>query len=169
MISNASSFQSVLMNMQSAMLNFAYTLTHNSDDAQDLLQDTMLKVISSEEKYTANTNFKGWVLTIMRNIFINQYRKMSRLATVHDTTDDCYMLNVATDMTAESPEDQYSTSEIQQAIRDLDSMYRIPFVMLVSGYKYGEIADEMGLPVGTIKSRIFYVRQQLQQRFADHR
>ncbi|MDE5800019.1 MAG: RNA polymerase sigma factor, partial [Paramuribaculum sp.] len=90
MISNVSSFQSELMNMQSAMLNFAYTLTRNSDDAQDLLQDTMLKVISSEEKYTADTNFKGWVLTIMRNIFINQYRKMSRLATVHDTTDDCY-------------------------------------------------------------------------------
>ncbi|MDE5801004.1 MAG: RNA polymerase sigma factor [Paramuribaculum sp.] len=167
---NTSSFQSELMKMQNVMLNFAYTLTHNSDDAQDLLQDTMLKVISSEDKYTANTNFKGWVLTIMRNIFINNHRKMSRMATVHDTSDNDYVLNVVcTDMTAESPEDCYSTSEIQQAIDELDEIYRVPFVMLVSGYKYNEIAEEMDIPVGTIKSRIFYVRQQLQVRFADHR
>lgn len=157
------------MSLQANMLNFAYSLTRNADDAQDLVQDTLLKAIASEEKYAADTNLKGWVLTIMRNIFINQYRKMVKLSTVHDETEDGYILNAATDLAAESPEDLYSTSEIEEAIREFQPMYRIPFVMLVSGYHYDEIAQEMNLPVGTVKSRIFYVRRLLQERFADNR
>ena len=83
-----SKFQSNLMNLQSNMLNFAYMLTSNRDDAYDLLQDTTLKVLDNESKYAENTNFKGWVFTIMRNIFINNYRRTARAATMIDTTDN---------------------------------------------------------------------------------
>ena len=167
---NSSSFQSELTGMRNVMLNFAFTLTHNSDDAQDLVQDTMLKAITAEDKYTTGENFKGGVFTIMRNIFIDQYHKMSRLSTVHDTTEDSYILNVASaDLIAESPEDSYSSYEIEEAIRHLDKLYRIPLVMLVSGYKYNEIADEMGLTIGAVKSRIFTGRHLLQERLSDHR
>ena len=76
------------MDLQANMLNFAYMLTSNRDDAYDLLQDTTLKALDNEDKYAENTNFKGWVFTIMRNIFINNYRRVVRSATVVDRTED---------------------------------------------------------------------------------
>lgn len=151
------------------MLNFAYMLTNNRDDAYDLLQDTTLKALDNEEKYTDNTNFKGWVFTIMRNLFINNYRRGVRAATVIDTTDNLYHLNLSQDSGIESPEDSYGASEISQAINEFADEYRIPFSMHVAGYKYSEIAEHMGLPLGTVKSRIFFARKRLQERFSDYR
>lgn len=162
-------FQSNLMSLQANMLNFAYMLTNNRDDAYDLLQDTTLKALDNEEKYTDNTNFKGWVFTIMRNLFINNYRRGVRAATVVDTTDNLYHLNLSQDSGIESPEDSYGANEITAAINEFPSDYRIPFSMHVSGYKYSEIAEHMGLPLGTVKSRIFFARKRLQERFADYR
>lgn len=164
-----SKFQSNLMNLQSNMLNFAYMLTSNRDDAYDLLQDTTLKVLDNESKYAENTNFKGWVFTIMRNIFINNYRRTARAATMIDTTDNLYHLNLSQDSGLESPEDSYGASEIGAAIESFSDEYRIPFSMHVAGYKYNEIAEKMNLPLGTVKSRIFFARKKLQERFADYR
>ena len=164
-----SKFQNDLMNLQSNMLNFAYMLTSNRDDAYDLLQDTTLKVLDNESKYAENTNFKGWVFTIMRNIFINNYRRTARAATMIDTTDNLYHLNLSQDSGLESPEDPYGASEIGAAIESFSDEYRIPFSMHVAGYKYNEIAEHMNLPLGTVKSRIFFARKKLQERFADYR
>ena len=162
-------FQTRLMDLQANLLNFAYMLTSNRDDAYDLLQDTTLKVLDNQDKYTENTNFKGWVFTIMRNIFINNYRRVVRSATVVDQTEDLYHLNISQDSGLETPEGSYATSEISAAIAEFPEKYRVPFTLHVQGYKYNEIADEMGLPLGTIKSRIFFARQELQKRFADYR
>ena len=164
-----SKFQSNLMNLQSNMLNFAYMLTSNRDDAYDLLQDTTLKVLDNESKYAENTNFKGWVFTILRNIFINNYRRTARAATIIDTTDNLYHLNLSQDSGLESPEDSYGASEIGAAIESFSDEYRIPFSMHVAGYKYNEIAEKMNLPLGTVKSRIFFARKKLQEQFADYR
>ena len=164
-----SKFQNDLMNLQSNMLNFAYMLTSNRDDAYDLLQDTTLKVLDNESKYAENTNFKGWVFTIMRNIFINNYRRTTRAATMIDTTDNLYHLNLSQDSGLKSPEDSYGASEIGAAIESFSDEYRIPFSMHVAGYKYNEIAEHMNLPLGTVKSRIFFARKKLQERFADYR
>ncbi len=157
------------MNLQANLLNFAYMLTSNRDDAYDLLQDTTLKALDNEEKYSEGTNFKGWVFTIMRNIFINNYRRGVRSATVVDTTDNLYHLNLSQDSGIDSPEDGYAANEISDAINEFSDEYRIPFSMHVAGYKYNEIADHMGLPLGTVKSRIFMARKRLQERFADYR
>ena len=162
-------FTSRLMNLQSNMLNFAYMLTSNRDDAYDLLQDTMLKVLDNQDKYVENTNFKGWVFTIMRNIFINNYRRVVRSATVVDRTEDLYHLNLPQDSGFETPEGAFRVNEISAAIDEFPEKYRVPFSMHVAGYKYNEIAEKMDLPLGTIKSRIFFARQALQQRFADYR
>ena len=162
-------FQSNLMNLQANLLNFAYMLTSNRDDAYDLLQDTTLKALDNEAKYAEGTNFKGWVFTIMRNIFINNYRRGVRAATIVDTTDNLYHLNLSQDSGIDSPEDSYGANEITDAINEFNDEYRIPFSMHVSGYKYEEIAEHMGLPVGTVKSRIFMARKRLQARFADYR
>ena len=162
-------FQSNLMSLQANMLNFAYMLTSNHDDAYDLLQDTTLKALDNEDKFTEGTNFKGWVFTIMRNIFINNYRRGARQATVVDTTENLYLLNIAQDSGMETPEGSYSVSEISDSISDLPEEFRIPFSMHVAGYKYNEIAEHMQLPLGTVKSRIFFARKKLQQRFSDYR
>ena len=161
-------FQKNLMNLQSNMLNFAYMLTSNRDDAYDLLQDTTLKALDNEEKYDEGTNFKGWVFTIMRNIFINNYRRGVRAATVVDTTDNLYHLNLSQDSGLEYPEDSFSAKEITAAINEFSDEYRIPFSMHIAGYKYNEIADHIGLPLGTVKSRIFVARKKLQERFSDY-
>ena len=162
-------FQSNLMNLQSNLLNFAFMLTSNRDDAYDLLQDTTLKALDNEDKYAENTNFKGWVFTIMRNIFINNYRRSVRSATVVDTTDNLYHLNLSQESGFETPEESYGAGEITAAINEFSDEYRIPFSMHVAGYKYNETADHMNLPLGTVKSRIFFARKKLQERFASYK
>ena len=162
-------FQNNLMSLQSNLLNFAYMLTSNRDDAYDLLQDTTLKALDNEDKYADNTNFKGWVFTIMRNIFINNYRRAGRAATVVDTTENLYHLNLSQDSGLETPEGSFGAGEITDAINEFSEEYRIPFSMHVAGYKYNEIAEQMNLPLGTVKSRIVFARKKLQERFADYR
>ena len=162
-------FQNNLMSLQSNLLNFAYMLTSNRDDAYDLLQATTLKALDNEDKYADNTNFKGWVFTIMRYIFINNYRRAGRAATVVDTTENLYHLNLSQDSGLETPEGSFGAGEITDAINEFSEEYRIPFSMHVAGYKYNEIAEQMNLPLGTVKSRIFFARKKLQERFADYR
>ncbi len=164
----ADTFQTNLMNLQSNLLNFAYMLTSNRDDAYDLLQDTTLKALNNQDKYTDNTNFKGWVFTIMRNLFINNYRRASRAATIVDTTENLYHLNLSQDSGLTAPEGSYTAQEITDAINSFSDDYRIPFSMHVAGYKYNEIAQKMNLPLGTVKSRIFFARKKLQEQFADY-
>ena len=162
-------FQANLLALQSKLLSFAYMLTSNRDDAYDLLQDTTLKALDNEDKYAENANFKGWVFTIMRNTFINNYRRGTRAATIVDTTDNLYHLNLSQDSGIETPEGSLHASEISEAINEFSDEYRIPFSMHIAGYKYNEIAEKMNLPLGTVKSRIFFARKKLQHRFADHR
>ena len=162
-------FESKLMAMQGNLLNFAFILTSNRDDAYDLLQDTTLKALENEDKYVENVNFKGWVFTIMRNIFINNYRKVVRESTIIDQTEDLYHLNLPQDSGFETPEGAFAAKEINEAINSFADEYRIPFSMHVAGYKYNEIAEEMGLPLGTVKSRIFFARQKLQVMLKDYR
>ncbi len=164
-----SAFQTKLLGLQKNLLNFAYVLTSNRDDAYDLLQDTTLKALDNEEKYVDNVNFKGWVFTIMRNIFINNYRKTVRSATVIDQTEDLYHLNLPQDSGFETPEGSVAANEITDAINSFSDEYRIPFTMHVAGYKYNEIAEQMNLPLGTVKSRIFFARQRLQGMLKDYR
>lgn len=158
-----------LLALQSNMKNFALSLTLNQEEAEDLLQDTTLRVLNNKEKYTENINFKGWVLTIMKNIFINNYRKIVRNQTIIDTTEDLYHLNLPQDSGFASPESSYDTSEIQRSIDSFADEYRIPFSMHVQGYKYEEIAEHMDLPLGTVKSRIFLARKRLQEQLKDYR
>ena len=132
-----------LEGLQKHLGNFAMSLTLNKEDAEDLMQETNLKVLDNHDKYVDNTNFKGWVFTIMRNIFINNYRRAARSKTLIDTTDDLYV------------------KEISSVINSFSEEYRVPFSMFVAGYKYEEIADKMNIPLGTVKSRIFFARKRL--------
>jgi len=155
-------FQQKLLGIQGNMFNFAMMLTANKDDAQDLLQDTTLKALDNQEKYIDNINFKGWVLTIMRNIFINNYRKIIRNQTIFDQSKDLYHLSLSQDSGFDTPEGAFSIKEINDAIYRLNGDLKQPFAMFLAGYKYCEIAEKLKLPLGTVKSRIFFARQELQ-------
>lgn len=162
-------FKSRLLGLQGNLLNFAYQLTTNREEAQDLLQDTTLKALDNEEKYVDNVNFKGWIFTIMRNIFINNYRQTVRKSTVIDQTEDLYHLNVSQESGLTTPEGSVAVKEIAAAVESFSDDYRIPFNMYVAGYKYNEIAEKMNLPLGTIKSRIFFARKRLREELKDFR
>ena len=162
-------FAQDLLSVQTELLNFAYKLTADREEANDLLQETSLKALDNEEKYTAETNFKGWVYTIMRNIFINNYRKALRDQTYVDQTDNQYYLNQNFDIGGDSTEGSYDLKEMRRIVNALPKEYRIPFSMYVSGFKYREIADKLGLPLGTVKSRIYFTRQKLQEELKDFR
>lgn len=162
-------FSKKLVSLQSSMLHFAYSLTANRDDAYDLLQDTTLKALDNRDKYIDNTNFKGWVFTIMRNIFINNYRRVVRNQTIVDQSDDLHLLNVVQDSGLDTPEGVFAMHEINKCINSFNAEYREPFSMFVSGYKYHEIAEKMALPLGTVKSRIFFARKKLQMSLKDYR
>lgn len=162
-------FKNRLLGLQNNLLNFAYQLTTNREAAQDLVQDTTLKVLDNESKYVDNVNFKGWVFTIMRNIFINNYRRQVRSATVIDTTEDLYHINLSQESGLTSPEGSFAAKEISAAINSFTPEYKVPFTMYIAGYKYSEIAEQMQLPLGTVKSRIFFARKRLQSMLKDYR
>jgi RNA polymerase sigma-70 factor (ECF subfamily) len=162
-------FETKLVDLQNNMLNFALTLTANREEAKDLLQETTLRALDNREKYYENLNFKGWVFTIMHNIFVNNYRRIVRTQTMIDQTDNLYHLNLPQDSGFDTPEGAYTIAEINKAINSFGSEYRIPFSMHVAGFKYEEIAAKLNLPIGTVKSRIFFARKRLQAMLKDYR
>ena len=167
MTMNTSQFQKKLLGMQENMMNFALMLTANREDAQDLLQETSLKVLDNREKYVDNRNFKGWVLTVMRNIFINNYHRVLRTQTVVGQDVDLYNLHVTNDSSFDTPDGTCQLQEITGAIDALNEELKAPFSMYVSGYRYHEIAEALHIPLGTVKSRIFFARQELKTKLKD--
>ena len=164
---NNRTFTQDLLGVQNDLLRFAYKLTSDREEANDLLQETSLKALDNEEKYTPDTNFKGWMYTIMRNIFINNYRKIVREQTFVDQTDNLYHLSMPQDSGFASTEGAYDLKEMHRIVNSLPRDYKVPFSMHVSGFKYREIAERLGLPLGTVKSRIFFTRQKLQEELKD--
>jgi RNA polymerase sigma-70 factor (ECF subfamily) len=162
-------FETKLVDLQNNMLNYALTLTTNREEAKDLLQETTLRALDNKDKYYENVNFKGWVFTIMHNIFVNNYRRAVRSQTMVDQTDNLYHLNMPQDSGFDNPEGSYTIAEITRVINNFADEYRVPFTMHVSGYKYEEIAQELQLPIGTVKSRIFFARKRLQELLKDYK
>ncbi|SBV92137.1 RNA polymerase sigma factor [uncultured Dysgonomonas sp.] len=158
-----------LVQMQSNMLNYALTLTTNRDDAKDLTQETTLKALSNIDKYYDNVNFKGWVFTIMHNLFINNYRRVVRTQTVLDNSDSLYQLNMPQESGFDSPEGSFTYHEIMNVLDTFNDDYKTPFSMYFTGFKYDEIAKSLNLPLGTVKSRIFFARKRLQEILKDYK
>lgn len=140
---------------------FAYNLTQNREDAKDLFQETAFRAMANREKFNPGTNFKAWLFTIMKNIFINNYRKKVKANTIMDSTDNLYYLNSGGRSIDNRGEANTLVAELKMLIKDLDDSIRIPFLLHYQGFKYQEIADRFGLPLGTVKSRIFFARREL--------
>ena len=157
-------FNYQLTNLSGNLQRFALSLTSNLEDAKDLLQETFAKAITYRDKFEDNTNLKAWTFTIMKNTFINNYRRNVKANTTFDHTDDLYYLNLKTESESTTPDSEYSVKEIQKSIGELSDEFRLPFVMHTQGYKYKEIADKLGLKIGTVKSRIFFTRKKLMEK-----
>ena len=168
-LNNEKGFERKLIELQPNMMNFALSLTSSREAAKDLTQETTLRVLNNQEKYYKNVNFKGWVFTIMHNIFINNCYRMVRSQTIIDQTDNLYHLNMPQDSGFDSPEGAYTVAEINKVMNSFSDEYRVPFQKHVQGFKYEEIAQELNLPIGTVKSRIFFARKRLQELLKDYR
>ena len=157
-------FNKELLNLEGMLSRFAMKLTSNREDANDLLQDTFLKALTHRGKFEDSTNLKAWACTIMKNTFINNYRKSARQNTTFDSTKDLFFLAQNKDACNTEPESAYFEKEIGAAIDELDAEFKITFKMYHQGYKYREISDILGVKIGTVKSRIFITRKKLAEK-----
>jgi len=161
-------FNHELLSLKDKLYYYALSLTSDSDWANDLLQETMLKALANRNKFRPNSNFKAWIYTIMRNTFINDYRKNVKARKMFCDSDDDIHLAFSNDKVYPAPDALYSTREIHRNINALKDAYRIPFTMFIEGYKYKEISEKLDLPLGTIKSRIFFSRKMLEKSLQEY-
>jgi RNA polymerase sigma factor (sigma-70 family) len=154
-------FTSTLAEHDSAMRIFAMKFTQDLDNANDLVQDTMVKAIRHFDQFEGNTNIKGWLFTIMRNTFINSYRKGARTRDMVTQAEDITYENLAYSATSNEAENDFVMGDIKGALAKLPLQFSVPFVRYVEGYKYHEIADELKIPLGTVKTRIHEARKHL--------
>ena len=157
-----------LLKIQDPLYSFALSMTGNRDDAKDLVQETILRVYDNQDKYLEDTNFKAWVFTLMRNIFINNYRKMMRERCFVTPAEDLINLNMPFDFGVNSQMGALSIRDISRSLHGLGREVKQPFVLHLLGYKYCEIADKLGIPIGTVKSRIFLARRHLMMVLKDY-
>ncbi len=159
----ASSFKDSVLEMSDNLKPYAINLTKNLDEAKDLLQETVYRALVNKDKYAEGTNLKAWLFTIMRNIFINNYRRKVKQNTIIDTTDNSYYINSPQTIVGNRAENNFIIEDVLGAINKLSSDYREPFMLHYKGYKYQEIAERLDLPLGTVKSRIFFARKELKK------
>lgn len=138
-------------------------LTRDLDDANDLLQDTMVKAYTNRDKFAEGTNLKAWLYTIMRNTFITNYQRMVRRGTFVDTTDNNHYLNSSSVQIENGVFGNLALDDIYEAIDKLDEVFKTPFMMHFRGFKYHEIADKLQIPIGTVKNRIHIARKLLKE------
>ena len=154
--------------LTTSLNSFAYNLTKNQEDAKDLYQETAFRAMTNRDKFKPGTNFKAWTFTIMKNIFINNYRKKTKRNTIIDTTENQFFLNSGNKAVENDAGRNILMQELKMMIGELDESIKDPFMMHYTGFKYQEIADELDLPLGTVKSRIFFARKELKDKIKRH-
>ncbi len=159
-------FNTLLLDNAEFLRPFAINLTRDSEAANDLYQETVYKALANQEKYSVGTNIKAWLFTIMRNIFINNYRRKAKQKTIFDNTPNDFLINQKQVSISNTAESSLRTKEIHTAIQQLPEIFRTPFLLYFDGYKYNEIADALHEPLGTIKSRIHFARKLLKEQIS---
>lgn len=159
-------FNDMLLSNADFLKPFAINLTRDSEAANDLYQETLYKALANKDKYNVGTNIKAWLFTIMRNIFINNYRRKAKQKTILDSTPNDYLINLKQATVSNAAESDLRIKEINQAIQQLPEIFKTPFLLYFDGYKYNEIADVLHEPLGTIKSRIHFARKLLKEQIS---
>jgi RNA polymerase sigma-70 factor (ECF subfamily) len=159
-------FNEMLLQNADFLKPFAINLTKDSEVAKDLFQETLFKALANQEKYHAGTNIRAWLFTIMRNIFINDYRRKMKQQTIFDKTPNDFLLDHNQVSIANAAESIMRVNEIRKAIYQLPEIFKTPFQLYFEGYKYHEIAQALEEPLGTIKSRIHFARKLLKEQIS---
>jgi len=159
-------FRELLVNNADFLRPFAVNLTRDNEAANDLYQETLYKALANQEKYNSGTNIKAWLYTIMRNIFINDYRRKVKQKTIFDSTPNEFLINQKQAVISNDAESTIRIKEINRAISQLPEIFKTPFLLYFEGYKYNEIADVLQEPLGTIKSRIHFARKLLKEQIS---
>ena len=159
-------FNQLLLQNTDFLKPFAVTLTKDQETAKDLLQETMYRALANQEKYSVGTNIKAWLFTIMRNIFINNYRRKAKQKTIFDSTPNDFLINQKQASVSNVAESDMRIKEIKKAVSQLPEIFKTPFLLYFDGYKYNEIADVLLEPLGTIKSRIHFARKLLKEQIS---
>ena len=152
-------FEQALTEQRDALCRYAYLLTTDNNKADDLVQETFYKALKYRNRFQSNSNLKAWLFTIMKNTFINDYRRQGRINSVIDA--DAHEFVVNNRKSDDNPERNFRLKEVNTMINSLDPAYKVPFLMYENGYKYQEISNELGLCLGTVKSRIHFSRKKL--------
>lgn len=155
-------FSHQIAGLHSILQGFTRKFTSDKEESNDLVQDTMLRAMIYREKFRENTNLKGWLFTIMRNTFINNYRKKRRVTKLTEKAKESVFQSIEDEHTFNRPHENLEFDEIWKNVNDLREELRTPFKLNCIGYKYQEIADHLGIPLGTVKSRIFHARKEIQ-------
>ncbi len=156
-------FKRMVQREAKPLRHYAYQLTRNVEDTNDLVQETMLKAFTYQDKFESGTNLKGWLYTIMKNTFINNYRRMVKRNTFIDQTDNDFYLDSVAPLVRNEGEQKFIRNDIELAVSNLPMNLQKPFTMNVRGFKYHEIAEILNIPIGTVKTRIFVARRILRQ------
>lgn len=154
--------------MSESLKPFALKLTKDVEEANDLLQETMLKAITNKDKFTEGTNLKAWLYTIMKNTFITNYQRVVRRNTFIDTTDNMHYINSSSNTIENLAYSDFAMKDINKAINGLDTPYKTPFMMHFRGFKYHEIAERLQIPIGTVKNRIHIARKELKSKLKQY-
>ncbi|UII34759.1 sigma-70 family RNA polymerase sigma factor [Fulvivirga ulvae] len=158
-----------------SMYNFAYRLTFDEDDAKDLVQDTYLKAYRFIESFEKGTNAKAWLFRILKNSFINDFRKKSKQPSKVDYQEVETFYNsedvdqsITTDLRIETVQDMIG-DEISNALNSLDVDFRTVIILCdLEGFKYDEMAKILDIPIGTVRSRLHRARNLLKERLSDY-
>ena len=156
-------FNKMILGNADYLKPFAITLTRDTEAAKDLIQETMYRALANKDKYNVGTNIKAWLYTIMRNIFINDYRRKAKQGTIFDSTPNDFLLDSNQFSIVNKAESELRLKDIRMAIHKLPDIFKEPFVLYFEGYKYHEIAHILSEPLGTIKSRIHFARKLLKE------
>lgn len=156
-------FTANVQDLENLLFAFALRLTRSRQDAEDLMQETTIKAFRHKDKFMMGTNFKSWISTIMRNTFINNYRKAKSRRHINQSADEMTYTVESSNSIGNSGEDNLRMEELKRMMKSMREIYSVPFMMFYQGYEYKEISEYLEIPIGTVKSRIFLARAKMKE------
>ncbi|MES2827456.1 MAG: sigma-70 family RNA polymerase sigma factor [Bacteroidota bacterium] len=163
---NNATLDSQICSERPKLLTLAKKFLSDDEDINDLVQDTLIKAVRYSHLYKEGTNMSGWLFTIMRNTFINSYRRMTRKNSIIDTSEELSSAQLLNSSSKNRSENKFLMEDVNQAMKRVDPAYSAPFLRYFEGYKYHEIAAELNIPIGTVKTRIHLARKELKSQLS---
>ncbi|MCB0648619.1 MAG: RNA polymerase sigma factor [Saprospiraceae bacterium] len=158
-------FSNDILRQTNFLRNFAMQLTKDPESASDLYQETMYRAIKNEHRFIPGSNLKAWLSTIMKNLFINMYRKKKRENIVREKDDSNFSYaEFFAGTESNLGESAIMIKEIYKRIDALNEDFGTPVKLMLNGMKYEEISEELNIPIGTVKSRLHQARKDLQSK-----